>query len=384
MLGEAAHESDVLGDVVQPRLGLEDQQVVAGDNAGLAAGLQGLPHGGDRHPPIQVVGPALRGVFHTDVETNHAQLGQVAREIRRDGIGPALTHESRALHARLVEIALDGPDARQTVGGPGQQEVFVVEAKDCAAPHRPAQHGQLGCDVFRRAQSQQLAVRPMSAGIAQHAGDRTETAGSPAAAASAHRNKGDAHVARVRPIAARDGQVVEVVRQAARSGPHHGATGVTERDTGHVSQVLSGGQRREQSDDGSFTVVENHAVHAVATCQNFCAAHGGEVAPGGDVSAKSGLAQGRGQRQEVQAAVLVLRRQADQVGIARRDPVDQVWKLGAVIEAQHLHPVASACGGCRNHAHAQVFFDIGANESKSHFGPPFIKPGALLRPRLGP
>jgi hypothetical protein len=120
VLGEAAHESDVLGDVVQSGLGLEDQKVVAGDDAGVAAGLQGLPHGGDRNPSIQVVGPALRGVFHTDVETNHAQPGQAAREIRRDGIGPALAHESRALHARFVERTLDGPDARQTVSRPGQ------------------------------------------------------------------------------------------------------------------------------------------------------------------------------------------------------------------------------------------------------------------------
>jgi len=58
-------------------------------------------------------------------------------------------------------------------------------------------------------------------------------------------------VARVRPIASRDGQVVEVVRQAARSSPHHGAASVAERDASHISQALLAGECREQIDDGS-------------------------------------------------------------------------------------------------------------------------------------
>jgi hypothetical protein len=81
--------------------------------------------------------------------------------------------------------------------------------------------------------------------------------------------------------------------------------------------------------------------------------------------------QGCRQPEKVHAAVLELGRQADHIRAARRDPAGQVRDLRAVIEAQHLHPVTGACRGCRDHAHAQVLFDIRANQGKSHFGPPF-------------
>ena len=63
--------------------------------------------------------------------------------------------------------------------------------------------------------------------------------------------------------------------------------------------------------------------------------------------------------------------QADHVRATRRDPVGQVGRLTAVVECQYLHPVAGGGRGRRNHAHAQVLFEISANQGKPHCGPPF-------------
>jgi hypothetical protein len=291
-LGVAAHESDVLGHIAEAGLSFEQQQVVAGGDARLGAGVEGLPHGRDRDTPIQVAGPALRGILDADVQANHAQLGQAPRECRREGVGAALAHEGRALHARIIQIPLDCLDPRQAVGGPGQKEVLVVEAEDCAAAYGSGQHSHLGRDIIRRSKSQKLAVCTVGACIAQDCRDRAEAARSPAAAATAHWNKGNAHVPRVRPIALDNGQGIKVLRQKAWCGPHHRSTRVAERKAGHLLQASPSRKRREQIDDRVLPIVEDHAVYAIATSQNARIAHGGEMAPGCDVSAKPGVAQG--------------------------------------------------------------------------------------------
>jgi len=94
--------------------------------------------------------------------------------------------------------------------------------------------------------------------------------------------------------------------------------------------------------------------------------HGGELAAGSHVSAKTRPAQIAGQSKVVQTAMLELRRQSDHVRPRGQDLLNHSGPILGTLKRYHLRHVPRGLGPRRHHAHAKVFFVVGTNKHETH------------------
>ena len=361
VLGVRAHEPHVLAHVGEGAARLEDEQVVTDEDARLAArvegGVDGLPLGA----AVEVAGAVLRGVLDAHVEPQQAQRTELPRELRGHRLRTALAHEPRAPDAVAVEGRAHRPHPRQRGRRLRQQEVVVVEAEDRVAARGMPEHRHLLRDVLRASQPHRAPAAVIPS-VAVERRDRAIGARAPAPAAAHDRDERHAQVLRVRAVAPREGQHVEVLLEAAPRRAHRRARRVAVRQARDVRPGSAVAKRREQRREGHLAVVQHHRVEAVRGRQRGLPRQRRVLPAGGDVPREPHRPQPRRECEKFMRTVLELHPQPDDVGLRLEGATHDLRGLRRLVEREHRDGVPGGLGGCRDHPQAEVLLEVGPDQ----------------------
>ncbi len=136
IVGHAAHEGGVAGDVLEAGVGIEEQDVERDVEAQVSGHVESAPVVGGTRAAAKRAEPARRVGFEPDEGPDAMQpLDQRGEDLGLDVVGTRLDHRGEALHAPAGQGIRQTMDPCQAVCGPRQKEVVVLEVEDLdAAP----------------------------------------------------------------------------------------------------------------------------------------------------------------------------------------------------------------------------------------------------------